>query len=253
MNAFDRATIVVGAAMAASGPFVGCHVGFGDNVQVTPGFADHTDVTSWCVDEPTNQLACFEYNEMSVSCMLTPAIAGTIFATGVVLFYIIYARCMWSLVFRSACFEQSGAIRIERRVCAMCICVECAGMLLTALVPMVTHTATIVHMIGFMAWMIGGFSLSIVMGTHALSKHWCTDWYNNKTRNLLIARMAVAPLLTVACLAAGAWRGSTGPLYRCMQYTVLLFVLTTGTCIVFTDTGSAHAYRAQCADPHTRS
>jgi hypothetical protein len=227
MKAFDRATIVVGAAMAACGPFAGCYSGFGDNVQVTSG----------CVEEGTNRLACFEYNTISVSCMLTPTIGGAIFAAGTVLFYSVYARYLVSLVARLRFVELSDSFLMHRTLYFVCIFAECVGMLTTVMVPMITHTASVIHTTGFSVWMVGGVSLSVVMGARAFFRT-DDDAYDDTTRRIICTRMIMSPILFVTCVCMGVWRESTGPFFRCTEYSILLFLLATGTWMVFLDTGS---------------
>ena len=230
MNAIDKAAVVVGATMAAGGPFAGCYAGFGDNVEVTSG----------CVEEGTNRLACFEYNTISVSCMLTPTIGGASFAAGTVLFYSVYARYLISLVVRLRLVELPDSFSMHRTLYFVCIFAECAGMLVTVLVPMITHAASVIHTTGFLVWMIGGFSLSVVMGARAFFRV-DDDAYDDTTRGILRTRMIMSPILFVTCVCTGVWRESTGPFFRCTEYSILLFLLTTGTLMMFLDTGSARA------------
>jgi hypothetical protein len=213
-----RATATAGALVSLCAPFISCYVGFGDAI----------DVSSSCVQEGTNRLACFENNSASLSCILTTTVGGAIFAAGICTFYSAYARSVTCFV------RQTNACKYARHGMILLLAIECIGMLMCSLIPIITFTASILHGIGFFTWILAGFLLAATTAIVATSNSHVP--YTNGMYELITYRLVLSSMLLVLCIASFAFQEETGPLFRSSEYVFLLCQMATGVAFVFIET-----------------
>jgi hypothetical protein len=204
----------VGALVALCAPFVGCYVGFGDEVAVT----------SDCVQEGTNELACFDDNTTSISCVLTTPSGSALFAAGISLFYGAYTSSL-------LCFI--GTLSIGKLVSCglrLLLALQVIGVGMCALIPMVTALTERLHIIGFFLWTFFGTVAVVMLGiVAAITKLVDPMPYRNGMFELLFVKSVVGPLLLALCFLSGTpYREQTGPLFRTSEYAFLAFEVVTG-------------------------
>jgi hypothetical protein len=211
---------IIGAFLALMAPFIGCYVGYGDNISISSG----------CTDEGVIRLACFEYNSMSVSCMLTTTAGGTAFAAGNFVFYSVYTQSMISFIQEQTSCESTN--NYTECVLVTLLALECIGMAMTSLIPMITDVATSLHILGFSVWTGSGALYSVIVAQWMYRKgrlsFRMTIWF--------IVRLILATLLFPLCAISSMTVQSTGPLFRSTEYALLLFTLTTGVAFLIIQT-----------------
>jgi hypothetical protein len=222
----------MGAILALVAPFIGCYVGFGDDI----------DVSSDCVEEGTSQIACFEYNTLSISCILTTPNGGAAFAAGISVYYSVYTRTVirflngdiMSYDVTTSTFDSFISLR---RVLCLLFALECIGMMMTSLVPMVTHIQYQLHLFGFCLWIGSGIVSSGLMAARMYTHDIRVPSRPVPVRmlSLMTWRTVFAILLTVLCIVSATTRESTGPLFRISEYALLLLTTTTGLAFVLNE------------------
>jgi hypothetical protein len=206
-----------GAIAALVAPLIGCYIASGNNAHFS------------CIREGIERVACFEYNTMTISCILTVNTAGATFSAGICVFYSAYAGSMNRFILRVATQEPRLALCLK-----ILLTFECIGVAMTALIPMISNTQSILHSIGFCIWITSGTTYPFIARcAHNTQREFEDPVSHDLVSHVLTSRAILALILVTFCFISGLSLQSTGPLFRISEYALLISTTTTGLVFVY--------------------